>query len=203
MLQFIDLFRGGKSAKTIKGGRDQLPGYGVGTDYTRTDAERLFIALISKGILKEALELNGQGFVLSYVRTGPKAAQLLDGRMRLDLWFSGEPRTVTSARRPKTAGAAKSRRRSDATDDMSSISDSDAEGWGEDPIANSSFPDLSEAETPRSPKPRSKRKAGPAPASKRKPTAGACAAERRQRVVARPEEPSTSGVRRMVSKHHS
>ena len=83
LIQLVDIFRGSTSKKSVQ--YEHLRQYGSGKSLSRGDAERLSQMMVTQGILEEYCEVNGLGFVSSYVRIGSEAHSLEDGRRRVSL----------------------------------------------------------------------------------------------------------------------
>ncbi|GAA6057172.1 hypothetical protein JCM3770_004001 [Rhodotorula araucariae] len=88
MLYAIDVFRGSKTQRIAQAGHDKLEHAGRGSSIDRGDAERLFQLLAAEQILGERYERNGLGFTNAYVTLGPRAQQLLAGRLQLQMGFT-------------------------------------------------------------------------------------------------------------------
>ncbi|GEM12874.1 bloom syndrome protein [Rhodotorula toruloides] len=88
MLYAIDVFRGSKTQKIAGAGHDKLAHAGKGSSIDRGDCERLFQLLAAEQVLGERYERNGLGFTNAYVTLGPRAQQLLSGKLTLRMGFT-------------------------------------------------------------------------------------------------------------------
>ncbi|OZJ04060.1 hypothetical protein BZG36_04653 [Bifiguratus adelaidae] len=88
LLYCVDVFRGMQGQKIKACGHDRIKWNGIGKSLSKTDAERLFKALVIQNILTERCEVNGQGFVSAYIQTGKGANELLRGKANVLLPFS-------------------------------------------------------------------------------------------------------------------
>ncbi|PRQ70600.1 P-loop containing nucleoside triphosphate hydrolase protein [Rhodotorula toruloides] len=88
MLYAIDVFRGSKTQKIAGAGHDKLAHAGKGSSIDRGDCERLFQLLAAEQVLGERYERNGLGFTNAYVTLGPRAQQLLSGKLTLQMGFT-------------------------------------------------------------------------------------------------------------------
>ena len=99
LLMCVDAFRGSNISRKITDfGTDKIKHFGAGKDLRRNDLERLFQMLIMDGGLKEVQVKNGQGFPLTYVRVGPRAAAFTSGSARLEM-------QIRTSQGPEDAGA--------------------------------------------------------------------------------------------------
>lgn len=74
---------------------------GKGSRLERGDCERLFQLLASQGALGERFQRNGLGFTNAYVISGPKARDVLSGKLKLSMAFSesgGAKKTAAKAK---------------------------------------------------------------------------------------------------------
>ncbi|RKP08099.1 P-loop containing nucleoside triphosphate hydrolase protein [Thamnocephalis sphaerospora] len=85
LLQFVDIFRGVRSAKAKSSGHDRARNFGVGKSYAKTDAERLFRMLELKEVLQERNQVSRQGFIMSHLVLGKFARQVMDGTKQIIL----------------------------------------------------------------------------------------------------------------------
>lgn len=84
---FVDLFRGAKLKRIMNDGHDRIEGFGMGKSWNRTDAERLGRLLVSKRVLEERCELQGQGFH-NYVYIGREACGVVNGATKIEMPFA-------------------------------------------------------------------------------------------------------------------
>ncbi|XP_067057475.1 recQ-like DNA helicase BLM isoform X2 [Acropora muricata] len=80
---FIDIFKGSESSRVTSEGHDETPLYGLGRTYHRNDAERLGHLLVLKHVLEEHMVFGNHDNVISYVKLGPKALDILHSRVKL------------------------------------------------------------------------------------------------------------------------
>ena len=64
-------------------GHNSCPHFGKGKDYHRNDAERLARMLVLKNVLAEDMVIGNHDNVICYVKLGPKAIDLLQGRYKV------------------------------------------------------------------------------------------------------------------------
>ncbi|KAI8050916.1 P-loop containing nucleoside triphosphate hydrolase protein [Syncephalis plumigaleata] len=67
LLQFVDLFRGNRAVRNKVHNYDQVPGFGAGKSYSKTDAERIFRFLELQDVFKEKNERTAKGFIISHL----------------------------------------------------------------------------------------------------------------------------------------
>ncbi|XP_078727950.1 uncharacterized protein LOC144943935 isoform X2 [Lampetra fluviatilis] len=72
----VDIFLGIKSARMTSG-----PMFGIGSSFSRHNAERLFRKLVLDGLLHEELHITGNDQAVSYVGVGSRGNDLLAGTM--------------------------------------------------------------------------------------------------------------------------
>ena len=80
LLHYLEVFRGSSSTKIVSSGHTSLPMYGKGSSIQRTDLERLFHLMVISGYLEESLHIGSHENVVSYLKPGREAANLLSGR---------------------------------------------------------------------------------------------------------------------------
>lgn len=85
-------------------GHDQLPYAGKGSGIDRGDAERLFQLLAAEQVLGERYERNGLGFTNAYVTLGPRAQQVIAGKLDLSMGFTKGGNGKSAASKSATAG---------------------------------------------------------------------------------------------------
>ncbi len=89
MLYCVDVFRGSRLKKVVDKGHDKVPGFGSGSELSRSDAERLFHLLASEGIIYEVNTPTKTGFVVQYIRVGSKGARdLRNGQRTMKMTFN-------------------------------------------------------------------------------------------------------------------
>lgn len=59
--------------------------YGLGSSYSKTDAERLFHRLVVDQIIYEELAVTQMEHVVAYIRLGAKSSQLLAGSVKVSV----------------------------------------------------------------------------------------------------------------------
>lgn len=105
------------AAQIAQAGHDKLEHAGKGANIDRGDAERLFQLLAAEQILGERYERNGLGFTNAYVTLGPRAQQLLAGKLQLQLGFTkgGKGARAAGAVAGSSAAAAKGKGKATGT----------------------------------------------------------------------------------------
>ncbi|XP_057302171.1 recQ-like DNA helicase BLM [Hydractinia symbiolongicarpus] len=83
LCQFVDIFKGSQNAKTKM--YDSCSLYNKGGSYQRNDAERLFRHLVLTRVLSEELVLGAHENVISYIKLGPRASDLLNHKFQMHL----------------------------------------------------------------------------------------------------------------------
>lgn len=81
-----DVYRGSRGGKVLKLGHHENPYHGLGSSLDRGAIERIFFHLQSEGCLLEYQIMKG-GFASSYVKLGPNARALMNGRKKIQLSF--------------------------------------------------------------------------------------------------------------------
>ena len=64
-------------------GHNRLALHGRGAAYSRGDAERLMHKLVIEGVLIEELKITAADTAACYIRLGPKAASLMQNKMKV------------------------------------------------------------------------------------------------------------------------
>ncbi|XP_022105829.1 Bloom syndrome protein homolog isoform X1 [Acanthaster planci] len=84
---FADVLMGSNSAKISQSGHTNSPIYNLmkSRDYQRHDCERLLRKMVLEGVLREELVIGAHDQALCYVKVGPKAHNLLSGRLKMEL----------------------------------------------------------------------------------------------------------------------
>ncbi|XP_028306953.1 Bloom syndrome protein homolog isoform X3 [Gouania willdenowi] len=98
----VDIFLGTKAAKV------QTGMFGIGTAYSRHNADRLFKKLVLDNLLVEDLYITQNGQAVSYISAGAKAMNVLSGHMKVEFY---ETESASGIRRQKSAVANKVSRR--------------------------------------------------------------------------------------------
>lgn len=101
-----DVYKGSKSNKILKLGHHENSYHGKGKNLDRGDMERIFFHLQSEGCLLEYQVMKG-GFASTYVRLGPNARQVMDGKKKMELSFAQGGQADRS--RPSTSSSSKTR----------------------------------------------------------------------------------------------
>ena len=98
LAQLSDLFRGNKNKSSTRYiNTNKLSGYGVGSEYKKSDIDRIMHALIFEGILTEIPEINASGFTSDYLQTGPNAEATLQGNNKFFVPFAKNEKSVLSS----------------------------------------------------------------------------------------------------------
>lgn len=105
VLHCQDVFRGSNSTKIVRMGHHESPYHGGGRQLDKTYVERVFFYLLSEGCLMEYHVMKG-GFASNYVKLGPRARQVLDGRKTIKIPFAAAGQTSTPASAPAFVSAA-------------------------------------------------------------------------------------------------
>ncbi|XP_075998238.1 recQ-like DNA helicase BLM [Genypterus blacodes] len=92
----VDIFLGSKTAKV------QTGMFGMGGAYSRHNADRLFKKLVLDNVLVEDLYITNNGQAVAYISAGPKAPDVLCGRMQVEFY---ETESASSLRKHKAAVA--------------------------------------------------------------------------------------------------
>lgn len=75
---------GAKTGKISDAGHDQIPLYGIGKNYSRSDAERLLRKLVIDAILHEDLQITAADTTACYIKLGPKANDVMTGKLKVE-----------------------------------------------------------------------------------------------------------------------
>ena len=98
LVQLLEAVRGSTAARITDSQLGSLPLYGRGKDLVRHDAERLLHMLVLKDVLRENLQIGSHDNVICYIKPGPKAADVLSGRIsNIVLKVRGKAGGVTGA----------------------------------------------------------------------------------------------------------
>ena len=81
--QLVDMFKG-STAKRYASLQD-IPFYGAAADLSKTEAERILQSMLTNQVFATMCKSNAHGFVTSYLKTGAKSKDLLNGRLRITL----------------------------------------------------------------------------------------------------------------------
>ncbi|KAI9356580.1 P-loop containing nucleoside triphosphate hydrolase protein [Zopfochytrium polystomum] len=85
--QLMDTFRGMKLKKIQTDELDTLALYGSGSSLSKLDVERIYSHLVAKNILSEECKKNLAGYVTPYVKLGPLAMDVCNGRRKVEMNF--------------------------------------------------------------------------------------------------------------------
>lgn len=110
LCQLMSVVHGDKPAFIKKRGLELVDHFGVGKDYSKAEIERLLQQMVLYGYLdEETCEIpGGQGFSAEYVREGPEASALWDGKKTVVLSFRDASSGGKKRRRKGPAAAASS-----------------------------------------------------------------------------------------------
>ncbi|QLQ81364.1 hypothetical protein HG537_0F01250 [Torulaspora globosa] len=97
-----DIFKGSRSSKILQAGHDELEYHGAGKSLQKSEIERIFFHLVTTRILQEYSIMNNSGFAVNYVKMGPNARKLLNGKLEIKMQFTRS----ASGSRSTSAGAA-------------------------------------------------------------------------------------------------
>ncbi|XP_071388298.1 recQ-like DNA helicase BLM [Centroberyx affinis] len=92
----VDIFLGSKTAKI------QTGMFGMGSAYSRHNADRLFKKLVLDNVLMEDLYITNNGQAVAYISAGPKAVNIQSGHMQVEFY---ETESASSIRKHKAAVA--------------------------------------------------------------------------------------------------
>ncbi|XP_041853170.1 Bloom syndrome protein homolog isoform X2 [Melanotaenia boesemani] len=84
----VDIFIGAKSAKI------QTGMFGMGTAYSRHNADRLFKKLVLDNILVEDLYITNNGQAVAYISAGTKAMNVLSGHIQVEFYETESASTI-------------------------------------------------------------------------------------------------------------
>lgn len=97
-----DIFKGSRSSKIVQAGHDELEYHGAGKSLQKSEIERIFFHLVTTRVLQEYSIMNNSGFAVNYVKIGPNARKLLNGKLEIKMQFTKS----TPGSRSTSAGAA-------------------------------------------------------------------------------------------------
>ncbi|RUS80873.1 hypothetical protein EGW08_011344, partial [Elysia chlorotica] len=89
LIHLVDIFKGSNTSKIQSLGHSKLAMHGRGKNWTRADVERLCRKLVIERILKEDLVVNAQDHTMCYVKLGPKAVDLMQNKVKVELAIQG------------------------------------------------------------------------------------------------------------------
>lgn len=110
-----DVFKGSKSSKIVQAGHDELDLHGAGKGMQKSEIERIFFHLITVRVLQEYSIMNNSGFAVNYVKAGPNARKLLNGKLDIRMQF-----TVSAPGSRSTSAGVGANSRSNATAGLNS-----------------------------------------------------------------------------------
>lgn len=99
-----DVYKGSKSNKIMKLNHHENPFHGLGKNLDRGDMERIFFHLQSEGGLFEYQVMRG-GFASTYVKLGPNANEIMNGRKKMQLSFAQNDKSRSTASSKTTSKA--------------------------------------------------------------------------------------------------
>ena len=103
----IDVYRGLNHDKIAKARHHCLQGHGQGKKYTKHDAERLARKLVMENFIQETHSSNSfHGGVLTYIKKGRRAQDLLNGRLAVNLSMADKARPPKKKKSTKSKKAA-------------------------------------------------------------------------------------------------
>ncbi|XP_071476065.1 uncharacterized protein [Diadema antillarum] len=84
---YVDVLMGGNTAKINQCGHNKSPIYGIlkKKNFQRGDSERLIRKLVIEGYLREEMFITAHDQAVCYLKVGPKAYDILNGRMKFEL----------------------------------------------------------------------------------------------------------------------
>lgn len=103
-----DVFKGSRSSKIVQAGHDELELHGAGKLMQKSEVERIFFHLVTTRVLQEYSIMNNSGFAVNYVKLGPNAKKLLDGKLDIKMQFTKS----ASSSRATSSGATSSNSKS-------------------------------------------------------------------------------------------
>lgn len=83
-----DIFKGSRSSKIVQAGHDELEFHGAGKGLQKSEIERIFFHLVTIRVLQEYSIMNNSGFAVNYVKMGPNARKLLNGKLDIKMQFT-------------------------------------------------------------------------------------------------------------------
>lgn len=83
-----DIFKGSRSSKIVQAGHDELEYHGAGKVLQKSEIERIFFHLVTIRVLQEYSIMNNSGFAVNYVKMGPNARKLLNGKLEIKMQFT-------------------------------------------------------------------------------------------------------------------
>ncbi|XP_076443905.1 uncharacterized protein LOC143282199 [Babylonia areolata] len=89
LLHFVEIFKGSQNSRIMDAGHNRLPLHGRGSAYSRGDAERLMHKLVIEGVLLEELKITAADTAACYLRLGPKAACLMQNKLKIEMSVQG------------------------------------------------------------------------------------------------------------------
>lgn len=106
--QLSDMFKGSNSKRFAH--LQELPFYGAGADLSRSEIERILQFMAVNQVFRDEAVTNAMGFSTTYLKIGPKANELLAGRMKISLTVCAEDADSF----PSTASTSSTTRKSSA-----------------------------------------------------------------------------------------
>ncbi|TPX77516.1 hypothetical protein CcCBS67573_g01234 [Chytriomyces confervae] len=112
LIMLMDVYKGSKTAKIKNEELDTLELYGSGSQYSRTDIERIFREMVVHDYIREESIWNKGGYASSYVKMGRKGMDVVNGRKKVVFNFPKEGinlkeklAAATTAQQPKNRPA--------------------------------------------------------------------------------------------------
>ncbi|KAI8841945.1 hypothetical protein BJ741DRAFT_575006 [Chytriomyces cf. hyalinus JEL632] len=112
LIMLMDVYKGSKTAKIKNEELDTLELYGSGSQYSRTDIERIFREMVVHDYIREESIWNKGGYASSYVKMGRKGMDVVNGRKMVVFNFPKEGinlkeklAAATTAQQPKNRPA--------------------------------------------------------------------------------------------------
>ncbi|CCH58032.1 hypothetical protein TBLA_0A02320 [Henningerozyma blattae CBS 6284] len=88
MIYCRDVFKGSRSSKIVQAGHTELPEHGYGKKLQKSEIDRIFLNLINLRVLEDKPVMHGNGFSTNYVKLGPNARKLLNGKLEVKMTFT-------------------------------------------------------------------------------------------------------------------
>ncbi|XP_059159362.1 recQ-like DNA helicase BLM isoform X2 [Physella acuta] len=98
LIHFVEIFKGSNNTKIQNLGHAKLALHGRGKDWARTDVERLCRKMVIEGILKEDIHYTAQEHAVSYVKLGPRAIDLMQNKLKVEIAIQGGRRRMDVAK---------------------------------------------------------------------------------------------------------
>ncbi|XP_055892664.1 recQ-like DNA helicase BLM [Biomphalaria glabrata] len=89
LIHIVEVFKGSNNTKIQNLGHSKLALHGRGKDWARSDVERFCRKLVIEGVLKEDLQITALDHAVCYVKLGPRAIDLMQNRLKVELPIQG------------------------------------------------------------------------------------------------------------------